>query len=104
MQCIFSIPVDKDNQYIFCLLQERTEIHLDNNALGIHRESFPPLQILKADLDDIKSSTGSNLLRYTDDLLLPSPSSNLFTEKFLALKDTKSAKKDYSLLSLRLDT
>lgn len=68
---------------------------------------FP--QVLKADLDDIKFSSGSMFLQYTDDLLLCSPSQTSLQEdgihllKLLALKGHKVSKKNCSLLKLSMD-
>ena len=63
-----------------------------------YTESSYFLQILKADLDDIKFPRGSTLLQYVDDLLLCSPSQASSQEysihllKLLALKGHKVTK------------
>ena len=96
MQYIFSIPVDKDSQ--FCFHLERTEIHLESHAPRYHRVPLNFSQILKLDLDYRKSSAGSTLLYYINNLLLCFPSQISSQEdsthllKFLALKGHKVLK------------
>ena len=63
-----------------------------------YTESSYFLQILKADLDDLKFPTGSTLLQYVDDLLLcypskaPSQEYSIHLLKLLALKGHKVTK------------
>ena len=70
---------------------------------GFLRVLFVFLQILKADLNDIKFPSGLILFQYVDDLLLCSPSQassqkySIHLLKLLALKGHKVIKENFSL-------
>lgn len=84
MQGIFSIPVDKDSQYLFAFTWEKRQYTWTVMSQDFIESSYIS-QTLKADLDDVKFSAGSTLLQYIDDLLLCSPSQTSSQEDHIHL-------------------
>lgn len=88
MQYIFSTPVEKDSQYL-CFHLGRMAIHLESNALGLHRNH---LTFHKPYLDDIDFCR-LYLVTIIGDLLLCSPSQvssqedSIHLLKLLVLRD-----------------
>ena len=93
----FSIPVDEASQYLLAFTWEEKQLTWTVRFQGF-TESPYFLQILKADLYDIKFPRGFILLQYVDDLLLCSPfqassqEDNIHSLKLLALKGHKFTK------------